>query len=57
MFEIPGSDVIAVTVTKEAVEGVSPPDYTYKKHVPITIIDVSDIAAEQQVRDQQSSGV
>lgn len=30
MFEVPGSDTVAVTVDRDAVLGISPPQYTYK---------------------------
>ncbi|XP_067929243.1 ATP-dependent Clp protease ATP-binding subunit clpX-like, mitochondrial isoform X2 [Watersipora subatra] len=29
MFEVPGSDIVSITVTKEAVQGLSQPQYTY----------------------------
>lgn len=29
MFEVPGSNIVAVTVDKDAVLGLSPPQYTY----------------------------
>jgi len=37
MFEVPGSDIISVTVTKDAVLGSALPRYTYRNEQPVVM--------------------
>ena len=51
MFEVPGSDIIAVTVTKDAVLGTELPRYTHRGDHP----DMEDKPLEPQTSQFGSS--
>ena len=51
MFEVPGSDIIAVTVTKNAVLGTELPHYTHRGGHP----DMEDKPLEPQTSQFGSS--
>ena len=52
MFEVPGSDIVNVTVTKEAVLGEALPQYTYGADTADAYIEAKPL--KQSVQDHKA---